>query len=223
MLYLWIFWWGSIYIYAYIHMHTLCSTIFIAKLTGFQLVNNFPIFYGTRRFIIAFITACHLSLSWASSIQSMTPKFHFLKIHFNIILPPTPGSPKWSLSLRFPHQNPVFDSTFPHKRYIHKLSHSLFYHPNNIGWTLRSLSSTSCNYLHSLVTLSLLDPNLYIYIHMCVCVCIHMFVAILLQSSDKLYAISLRHAKSLSVATLPTGLPVGHQTVRLVHRTAGFK
>ena len=41
------------------------------KLTGPQLLNRFPAFYGTRSFITAFTTARHLSLSWARSIQSM--------------------------------------------------------------------------------------------------------------------------------------------------------
>jgi hypothetical protein len=60
------------------------SRVFLEKLTGPQLVKNSPAFYGTRRFITAFITACYLSLSWARSIHSMPPS-HFLKIHY--ILP----------------------------------------------------------------------------------------------------------------------------------------
>ena len=63
------------------------------------------------------------------------PTYHFLKIHHHIILPSTHGSPKWSLSLRFPHQNPVYISPLPHTRHMPRPSHfSRFYHPNNIGW-----------------------------------------------------------------------------------------
>ena len=32
---------------------------------------------------------------------------HFLEVPLNIIFSSTPGSPKWSLSFRFPHLNPV--------------------------------------------------------------------------------------------------------------------
>ena len=90
-----------------------------------------------------------------------TPTFHFRKIHLNIILPSMPGSPKRSPSLRFPHQNPVYGSFLLHMRYMPRLYHSSrFYHPNNIGWEYRSLSSSLCSILHSLVTSSLLGPNI---------------------------------------------------------------
>jgi hypothetical protein len=50
-----------------------CSIVLIEKLTGSQLFVKFPVFYGTRKFITAFTSACHLSVFWASSIQSMPP------------------------------------------------------------------------------------------------------------------------------------------------------
>src|SRR5215470_3165259 len=61
------------------------------------------------------------------------PTSHFPKIHFNVILPSMPGSPKWSPSLRSPHQNPICTSPLPHTCYIPRPSHSSrFDYPNNI-------------------------------------------------------------------------------------------
>jgi len=46
-----------------------------------------------------------------------------------------PQSSKWSLSLRFPHQNLVYAFPRPHSCYITHPSHySRFDHPNSIGW-----------------------------------------------------------------------------------------
>jgi hypothetical protein len=58
---------------------------FLEKLKGSQLVKKFPAFYGTRRFITALTSACHLSLSWARTIESI-PQILLLHIHFNIIV-----------------------------------------------------------------------------------------------------------------------------------------
>jgi hypothetical protein len=43
--------------------HTPWSRVLLEKLTGYKLVKKFPAFYGTRRFITAFTSACHLSVS----------------------------------------------------------------------------------------------------------------------------------------------------------------
>ena len=43
-----------------------------------------------------------------------TPIYHFLKIHLNIIVPSTYGSPKWSLSLKFPKKACIRLSPKPH-------------------------------------------------------------------------------------------------------------
>ena len=45
--------------------------VFLEKLTGLQLVKKFPAFHGTQRFITALTSVRHLSLSWASPIQSI--------------------------------------------------------------------------------------------------------------------------------------------------------
>jgi hypothetical protein len=66
---------------------------------------------------------------------ALTPTYHFLKIHLNTILLSMPGSPQWSLSLRFPHQNPVHASLPSHTRYMPRPTHSSrIYHPHTIGW-----------------------------------------------------------------------------------------
>ena len=47
--------------------------VLLETLTGLQLVKKFPAFHGTRRFITALTSVRHLSLSWASPIQSIYP------------------------------------------------------------------------------------------------------------------------------------------------------
>jgi len=71
-----------------IHTYTMQGRVLLEKLTGSQLVKKFPAFYGTWRFITTFTSARHLSLSWASSIQSIPPhptswrSFLILSSHF---------------------------------------------------------------------------------------------------------------------------------------------
>ena len=45
------------------YLLTAWSRVLLEKLTGLQLVKKFPALYGTQKFITAFTSACHLSLS----------------------------------------------------------------------------------------------------------------------------------------------------------------
>ena len=50
------------------------------------------------------------------------PKSHLLEIHPNIIKPSTPRSPQWSLSLRFPHQDPIHPCPHPYLPHAQPIS-----------------------------------------------------------------------------------------------------
>ena len=46
------------------------------------------------------------------------PTSHLLEIHPNIIHPSTPRSPQWSLSLWFPHQDPIRPHLLTHMHHV---------------------------------------------------------------------------------------------------------
>ena len=60
-------------VYLLTYLLTPWCRVLLQKLTGLQLVKKFPTFHGTRRFITALTNVRHLSLSWASPIQSIYP------------------------------------------------------------------------------------------------------------------------------------------------------
>ena len=79
--------------------------VLLEKLTGLQLVKKFPAFHGTRRFITTLTSVRHLSLSWASPIQSTYP--HTTSWRSIIIL---------STHLRLDLPSVLFPSAFPSKK-----------------------------------------------------------------------------------------------------------
>jgi hypothetical protein len=60
-------------LYLFTYSLTPRSTALLEKLTRSQLVQKFPAFYGIPKFITAFTSARHMSVSLARSIQPMPP------------------------------------------------------------------------------------------------------------------------------------------------------
>ena len=108
--------------------------VLLEKLTGLQLVKKFTAFLWNPK--VHYRTQKRPPpvpiLGQPNPIQ--TPTSHLLEIHHNIIHPSTPRSPQWSLSLRFPHQDPIHPPLLTHTRHMPSPPHSSrFYHPHNIG------------------------------------------------------------------------------------------
>ena len=91
-----------------------------------------------------------------------TPTSHLLEIHPNIIHPSTPMPPQWSLSLRFPHQDPIHPPS-PHPYAPHAQPISFFSILSPAQYWVRSTNHLASHYAISSippVTSSLLGPNI---------------------------------------------------------------
>ena len=95
-----------------------------------------------------------------SARNSPYPTSHILKILLNIILPSTPVSPQWTLSLNLIRQNPTRASPLPigatcpaHLILLSFITHTIFREQ------YRTSSSSLCCFLHSPVKSSLILSN----------------------------------------------------------------
>ena len=131
------------------------------KANQFSARQAIPTFYGNRKVHYRIHKCLPPVLTLSQPYPVYNPTSHFLKIHLNIILPSMPGSSKWSLSLRFPYQNPVctpplsLHSTCPVYLTLLDLITSTI-----LCQQYRSLISSLCNIMLSPATSSLWNPNI---------------------------------------------------------------
>jgi hypothetical protein len=132
------------------YLLTQWSRVLLEKLTGLQLVN---LLNPKVHYLIHNYPPPASILSQTNPVH--TPTSHFLKTHPIVILPSTPGSPQWSLFLRFNHQNPIHACLLPHLRqypvYLILLD---FIRCTILGEEYKSCSSPLWSFLHYPVTSS---------------------------------------------------------------------
>ena len=122
--------------------------VLLEKLTGLQLVKKFHAFCGTRRFITALTSVRHLSLSWASPIQSIYP--HSTSWISVLIL---------SIHLRLGLLSGLFPSGFPTRSYTHPSPHPYTPHAQPISFF--SMLSPAQYWVSSTNHLAISSPYLH--------------------------------------------------------------
>ena len=104
------------------YLRTAWCRVLLEKLTGLQLVKKFSAFHGTRRFITALTSVRHLSLFWASPIQSIYPhptswrSILILSAHLR------PGLPSCLLPSGFPTKTLYTPSPHPYAPHAQPIS-----------------------------------------------------------------------------------------------------
>ena len=120
--------------------------VLLEKLTGLQLVKKFPAFHGTPRFITALTSVRHLSLSWASPIQSIYP--HPTSWRSILIL---------STHLRLGLPSGLFPSGFPTKTiFTHTHTHTHTHKMLSSGESVRIMWPSSGHVTHGVQDVGLL-------------------------------------------------------------------
>ena len=80
------------------------SRVLLEKLTGFAASQEIPRILWNPK-VHYRIQKCSPPVPLLSQLHPVSTPSHFLKIHFNIILPSTSGSPQWPLWMGPPHLN----------------------------------------------------------------------------------------------------------------------
>ena len=126
----------------------------------FAACQEVPAFHGTRRFITALTSVRHLSLSWASPIQSIYPhptswrSILILSTHLRLGFPSGLFPSFFPKTLYTPLSSPICATCPAHLILLDFITRTI------LGEEYKSFSSSLCNLLHYPVTSSLLGPNI---------------------------------------------------------------
>ena len=94
--------------------------VLLEKLTGLQLVKKFPVFLWSPKFHYRTHKPPPPVPILGQPNPVHVPTTHLLETHPNTIQPSTPRYPQWSLSLQFPHQEPIRPPLLTHTDYNDK-------------------------------------------------------------------------------------------------------